>query len=93
MTQQGQVFPLTARGGDGTRWAYRYRVGGRGSRRVQRGGFESEHAATEALDRALARLRREQSLVEAPSFHDLVDVYLAQQAASRRPSRSCTGFS
>ena len=36
-------------------WAYRYRVGGRGSRRVQRGGFPSEQAAAEALERALDR--------------------------------------
>ena len=27
MAQQGQVFPLEAKGRDGTRWAYRYRVG------------------------------------------------------------------
>ena len=45
MAQQGQVLPLVAQGRNSTRWAYRYRVGGRGSQRVQRGGFESEHAA------------------------------------------------
>jgi hypothetical protein len=44
MAQQGQVFPLAAQGRDGMRWAFRYRVGGRGSRRVQRGGFASEQA-------------------------------------------------
>lgn len=32
MVQQGQVFELKSKGA-GTRWAYRYRVGGRGSRR------------------------------------------------------------
>src|SRR5438094_2956772 len=32
-------------------WAYRYRVGDRGSRRVQRGGFASEVDAGEALER------------------------------------------
>ena len=37
------------------RWGYRYRVGGRGSRRVQRGGFQSERDAGEALERALER--------------------------------------
>jgi integrase len=79
MTQQGQVFELKGKGGDSrTVWAYRYRVGGRGSRRVQRGGFESEQAAAEALARALERIRREQGLVEAPRLHELVDVYLAQ---------------
>jgi hypothetical protein len=45
MAQQGQVFALAAQGQDETRWAFRYRVGGRGSRRVQRGGFASEEAA------------------------------------------------
>ncbi len=79
MRQQGQVFELQTMGADGRRlWAYRYRAGGRGSRRVQRGGFESEQAAIEALERALERLRREQGLVEAPRLSELVDVYLAQ---------------
>jgi integrase len=78
MSQQGQVFPQKSRGGDVVRWAYRYRLGGRGSRRVQRGGFESERAATEALERALERLRRERGLVEAPRLSELVDLYLAQ---------------
>jgi integrase len=79
MRQQGQVFELQTMGADGRRlWAYRYRAGGRGSRRVQRGGFESEQAAVEALERALERLRREQGLVQAPRLSELVDVYLAQ---------------
>jgi len=79
MAQQGQVFELKGCDGDcRSVWAYRYRVGGRGSRRVQRGGFESEHAAAEALERALERLRRERGLVEAPRLRELVDVYLAQ---------------
>lgn len=78
MAQQGQVFPLAGQGRDGMRWAYRYRVGGRGSRRVQCGGFASEHAAAEALERALERLRREQALVESPTLAEFVDVYLAQ---------------
>src|SRR5205807_350568 len=52
MLQQGQVFKL--RGGDGRDvWAFRYRLGGRGSRRVQRGGFASERDASEALERAV----------------------------------------
>jgi hypothetical protein len=46
MAQQGQVLELKGRGVDGgSVWAYRSRVGGRRSRRVQRGGFESEQAA------------------------------------------------
>jgi DNA-binding CsgD family transcriptional regulator len=60
MWQQGQVFELTTRGRDGERfWAYRFRVGGRGSRQVQRGGFASERDAHEALERGLERVRRE----------------------------------
>jgi integrase len=77
MAQQGQVFPLGA-GRDGRRWAYRYRVGGRGSKRVQRGGFASEQAAAEALERVLEQRRREQGLVESPTLAEFVDVYLAQ---------------
>lgn len=76
--QQGQVFPLNSSDGDVTRWAYRYRTGGRGSKRVQRGGFATEQAAVEALERALERLRRERGLVETPTLREFVDVYLAQ---------------
>jgi integrase len=78
MAQQGQVFPLAGQGRNGTRWAYRYRVGGRGSKRVQRGGFASEQAAVEALERALEQMRREQGLVESPTLAEFVEVYLAQ---------------
>jgi hypothetical protein len=79
MIQQGQVFRLRTRASDRSpRWAYRYRVDGRGSKRVQRGGFKSEQAAIEALERALERLQRERGLVEAPPSRELVDVYLAQ---------------
>jgi hypothetical protein len=79
MFQQGQVFRVRRRGSDGSpRWAYRYRVGGRGSKRVQRGGFKSEQAAIEALERALERLRHERGLVEAPPLRELVEIYLAQ---------------
>jgi len=60
VAQQGQVFQLTPSGAHSAPWAYRYRIGGRGSRRVQRGGFASEQAAAEALERALDQLRREQ---------------------------------
>src|SRR5919106_1099046 len=94
MTQRGQVFELKGAAADGRPvWAYRYRDGGRGSRRVQRGGFESEQAAVEALARAVARLRREQGLVEAPKLRELVDVYLAQHEGEPKRSRSCAGCS
>jgi len=60
MLQQGQVFKLTGGTEEKSLWAYRFRVGGRGARRVQRGGCASEQDASEALERALERVRREQ---------------------------------
>ncbi len=80
MAQQGQVFPLAGQDRAETCWAYRYRVGGRGSRRVQRGGFVSEQAAAEALERALEQLRREQGLLDSPTLAEFVALYLAQHA-------------
>jgi integrase len=81
VVQQGQVFQLKRATVKGTAtWAYRYRLGGRGARRMQRGGFASEQAATEALERKLERLRREQGLVEAPRLRELVESYLAQHS-------------
>jgi hypothetical protein len=61
MVQQGLVFELRRRArGDGDRlWAYRFRTGGRDSKRVQRGGFACELDARNALDRELERVRRE----------------------------------
>src|SRR5437016_3548035 len=100
MLQQGQVFKL--RGGDGRDvWAFRYRVGGRGSRRVQRGGFASERDASEALERALEHVRRERGCGSALTLGELVDEYPAQHARgngsrsssvtsiSRRASSTC----
>jgi integrase len=80
--QQGQVFRLRSRAGDEPLWAYRYRVGGRGSRRVQRGGFASEEDARTALERALDRLRHESGLGRAFTLAEFVDEYLAQHDAS-----------
>jgi hypothetical protein len=55
--QQGQVFKLQARCSDGEPlWAYRYRVAGRGSARLQVGGFSSRAEAQRALQNRLARL-------------------------------------
>jgi hypothetical protein len=55
--QQGQVFRLKARSADGEPlWAYRYRVAGRGSARLQVGGFASRAEAQRALQNRLARL-------------------------------------
>jgi hypothetical protein len=60
MFQQGQVFQLKRRDRDGEPlWAYRYRLAGRGSRRVQRGGFTSKRDAAAALRLELDRIRRE----------------------------------
>ena len=83
MWQQGQVFRLTSTGADGTPlWAYRYRVGGRGGKRVQRGGFASEEDARAALERALEKRRREQGLARTLTLAEFVDEYLAQHEAS-----------
>jgi SPOR domain len=55
--QQGQVLKLKARCADGEPlWAYRYRVAGRGSARLQVGGFSSRAEAQRALQNKLARL-------------------------------------
>jgi len=79
MFQKGQVFELTTRGRDGERlWAYRFRVGGRGSKRIQRGGFASEQDAREALERELERLRRERRIPHSLTLSQLVESYLAQ---------------
>jgi integrase len=79
MSQQGQVIRLKrpARSGESL-WAYRYRAGGRDSKRVQRGGFASERAAAEALERELERLRRERRISCSVTVAELIDVYLAQ---------------
>jgi hypothetical protein len=54
---KGQVFKLKASSADGEPlWAYRYRVAGRGSARLQVGGFSSRAEAQRALQNKLARL-------------------------------------
>jgi DNA-binding CsgD family transcriptional regulator len=78
MLQQGQVFKLGRDIDEKSRWAYRYRVGGRGSRRVQRGGFVCERDASEALERALERARRARGCGTALTLAELVAEYLAQ---------------
>jgi hypothetical protein len=55
--QQGQVFKLKAKCADGEPlWAYRYRVAGRGSARLQVGGFSTGAEAQRALQNKVARL-------------------------------------
>ena len=79
MVQQGQTIELTRRGLGGERlWAYRYRTGGRDSKRVQRGGFASEQDARDALERELERLRRERRIARRLTLTELVETYLAQ---------------
>jgi hypothetical protein len=79
MSQQGQLIRLkrTRREGEPL-WAYRYRVGGRSSKRVQRGGFASERDAAEALERDLERLRRERRGSSSLTLAELIEVYLEQ---------------
>jgi hypothetical protein len=77
--QQGQVFQLNRKGRDGQpQWAFRYRSGGRGSPRVQRGGFGSEADAAAALERELDRVRRERRIPRGLALAERVETYLAQ---------------
>jgi hypothetical protein len=79
MIQQGQVLELKRRSREGEPlWAFRYRLAGRGSRRVQRGGFASEQDASDALDRELERIRRERRTPRSLTLAELVETYLAQ---------------
>jgi hypothetical protein len=79
MSQQGQLIQLKRTGRNGEPlWAYRYRVGGRDSKRVQLGGFSSERDAAEALQRDLERLRREQQVASPLTLVELVEAYLEQ---------------
>ena len=79
MVQQGQTIELTRRGANGERlWAYRYRTGGRDSKRIQRGGFGSEQDARGALERELERLRRERRIARRLTLAELVEAYLEQ---------------
>jgi integrase len=79
MVQQGQTFELRRRGTTGDRlWAYRYRTGGRDSKRAQHGGFAPEQDARDALERELERLRRERRITRRLTLSELVDTYLDQ---------------
>jgi hypothetical protein len=80
--QQGQVFRLRCRAGEEPLWAYRYRVGGRDSRRMQRGGFASEQDARAALERALEKLLREIGIARTLTLAEFVEQYLEQHEAS-----------
>jgi hypothetical protein len=58
-------------------WAYRYRLDGRGSQRIQRGGYASADDAREALRRALTAAQRRKGRARM-TLADLADEYLAQ---------------
>jgi hypothetical protein len=91
--QQGQVFKLQATCADGEAlWAYRYRVAGRGSARLQVGGFSSKAEAQRALRNKLARLvprRRAATL----TLGEWVEEYLDSHGVSGSRSRSSAGCS
>ena len=79
MVQQGQTIELTRRGPNGERlWAYRYRTGGRDSKRIQRGGYASQQDARDALERELERVRRKQRIARRLTLTELVETYLEQ---------------
>jgi integrase len=83
MIQQGQVFKLdSVARNSGELWAYRYRTGGRNSKRVQRGGFRSEADARAALERALEKQRRGHGVGRRLTLAEFVDEYLAQHEVS-----------
>ncbi len=63
-------------------WAYRYRIAGRGSRRVQAGGFATERDAREALERSLEKQRRRNGSGKTLTLAELADQYLAQHDAA-----------
>jgi integrase len=85
MQQQGQVFKLKTKDAEGQAlWAYRYRIGGRGSKRIQRGGFRTEREAREALERALESVRRDKGVASSLTLSKLVAEYLAQHEADKR---------
>jgi hypothetical protein len=76
--QYGQIFELKAAGSDGQPlWAYRYRLDGRGSRRIQRGGYVTADDARDALQRALKAAQRRKGRVRM-TLGDLAEEYLAQ---------------
>ena len=83
MIQQGQVFKLRARCVDGEPlWAYRYRIAGRGSARLQVGGFSSKAEAQRALHNKLARLlpgRRAAALTLGEWVEEYLDAHQGER--------------
>jgi integrase len=76
--QHGQIFELKTTGPDGRRlWAYRYRIDGRDSRRIQRGGYLTADEARAALQQALTAAQRRKARIRV-TLADLAEEYLAQ---------------
>jgi integrase len=76
--QHGQIFELKATGLDEQPlWAYRYRLDGRGSRRIQRGGYATADDARDALQRALTAAQRRKGRARM-TLAALAEEYLAQ---------------
>jgi hypothetical protein len=92
--QQGQVFKLKAKCADGEPlWAYRYRVAGRGSARLQVGGFGTRAEAQRALQNKLARLlpgRRSATLTLGEWVEEYLDTHQGDASRSRS-SAGCSG--
>ena len=93
MIEQGQVFKLKATCADGEPlWAYRYRVAGRGSARLQVGGFSSRAEAQRALQNKVARLLPDRRAA-ALTLGEWVEEYLDAHDGERVRWRSCAGCS
>src|SRR5215207_6807484 len=77
--QHGQILELKTTGPGGQRlWAYRYRLDGRGSPRIQRGGYLTADEAHEALQQALTAAQRRKGRVR---------VTLPTSSRNTRPTR------
>jgi len=78
VAQHGQVLKLHGRRLDGkARWAYRYRIDGRCSKRPQVGGFATREDAERALKRELARLRPGRELMLTELVEDYLKIHQA----------------
>jgi hypothetical protein len=81
MVQEGQVFKLKTKTVAGKAvWAYRYRREGRGSTRLQLGGFATRADALKAPEKVLARLGSG-GRAATMRLAELADEYLAMHQA------------
>lgn len=89
--QHGQIFELKATGPDGQPlWAYRYRLDGRGSRRIRRGGYATDDDAHDALRRALVAAQRGKGRARM-TLAALAKEYLAQHGGQLERRPGCAG--